>query len=123
MSKLLLFSIFTLTSSIGNGQEVDANQDILLQDPNLSLKYQRGPYLVYDCFSKHWVCTAEPEWNQCKQSREYAIDERDRVMPCSTVKKFGDDQACIKYQRILVNESMQNRFCLHPEIREVEKIY
>ena len=115
VSKLLLFISLVFTS-ITWAQDVDSDQieeaeDITLRDPNLSLKYQKGAFLLYDCVDKHWVCTAKPEFLSCKESRDIAIKDQSSTRPCVPIREFSSDQACQNHQRTLVDSAMRTRFC------------
>lgn len=129
MSKfiLVIFTIFVFCFSTvmaqTNQKLSEAGEDILLQDPQLSSLYQRGPFLVYDCISKHWVCTAKPEKNRCNLARSEAIAENDEKLPCATVKAFKDHLECVKFQGFVTNSNMGNRFCMHPTVRRMEFNY
>lgn len=107
-------------SAAGNNQ-AEESQDILLQDPNLSLKYQRGKYLVYDCIDKHWVCTGEPEFDNCIDGREIAISENYERLPCVPIMQFDEVKACQKVQTRLTDRAFTMRDCLSKEMREVSK--
>ncbi len=100
--------------------ENDKALDILLLDPFLSAKYERGEYLLYDCEAKHWVCTVESEFKRCKLQRE--IDERleNPQVSCAPIKKYASNESCIQKQIRLTNADMQNRFCRHSELRKLD---
>lgn len=103
--------------------EEQANQDILLSDPYLSLLYQRGSYLIYNCYDKHWVCSGKAEYDSCLEERNFAIDENEDKLPCAPIQQFTSEKACQEYQTQLTDFNMENRFCLHPERREIELVY
>jgi hypothetical protein len=141
MSKFILFIIITFVLPV-YGQEginVSSEQksspqeiaepnknpgvDILLLDNELSLLYSRGPYLVYDCQSRHWVCTGKNEVERCKNAREFSIVENEVNLPCAVIKVFEDEKSCQKKQQIVIDGALENRFCMHPERREQIKSY
>jgi hypothetical protein len=133
--KVLIF-LFILSSSVFAqsvgaqavaGEQVTAdengNLDVALEDPDLSLRYQRGSYLLYDCIEKHWVCTGSPEYNYCKKSREEAILDRSPKLPCAHVKLFKNEKSCNRTQQIITSRGDYARFCLHPEYKKKESVY
>tara|TARA_Y100000768_G_scaffold382909_1_gene364092 strand:+ start:11861 stop:12307 length:447 start_codon:yes stop_codon:yes gene_type:complete len=127
----LLSSIFTLlifmqmNSSMAQtpSNSSDKNEDILLSDPYLSVLYQRGAYLIYNCIDGHWVCSGKAEFNSCKETRNEAIKERKVKLPCAPVRTFVSEDDCVAHQASLVNAATENRFCLHPDRRISEIVY
>ena len=97
--------------------------DILLLDNELSLLYSRGPYLVYDCQNRHWVCTGKNEVERCNNAREFAIGENEMRLPCAVIKVFEDEKSCQKKQQVVIDAALENRFCMHPVRREQIKSY
>jgi hypothetical protein len=117
--KLLLMAFLSLK---GAAFAVEST-DILLFDNELSAFYQRGEYLVYDCVGKHWVCTGERENDRCVVSRKNAILDNKDSLPCAVVKKLKNHKVCTVEQGKLINENMQNRFCMHPKLRQRYRSY
>ena len=120
-SKFLLFLI--MSASVHGQQPESEGQDILLKDPYLSVLYQRGKFLIYNCLDQHWVCAGEGEFAACLLEREESIADNQRALPCAPVQEFSSEQACNKYQRDLTDFNMENRFCLHPEQGKQELNY
>ncbi|MBD67155.1 MAG: hypothetical protein CME62_18285 [Halobacteriovoraceae bacterium] len=122
--ELLILSLFVCLSCFA--QEVADEEealDITLQDPFLSIKYQRGEYLVYDCVDKHWVCTGKPEFNNCNEARDIAQYENRNKLPCASVKGFSSEDECNKIQKRLTSSGYDVRFCKSSELRELEKVF
>ena len=94
--------------------------DILLEDVDISFKYQKGKFLIYDCLGSYWVCTSEMEYKRCHESRRNSLADRDENLPCASLKEFSSKKDCIKEQVYLTNNNMENRFCTHPIARESE---
>ena len=114
MSKLLwIFLLFS--SSLCAEDSLDIDQ----QKERLSLKYTRGPYLLYDCVDKHWVCTDEREMQSCEKSRQESLLERDQYFSCAYIEKFKNSKICIEKQKWLTTFAVDIIFCLNPEIRNV----
>jgi hypothetical protein len=97
--------------------------DILLQDPEMSIFYQKGGYLIYDCIEKHWVCTAKPEHERCIAVRKNSISDNDPKLPCASIKKFISHEVCIKSQKEMVDWGIRGRFCKHPTINKNEMTF
>lgn len=88
------------------------SDDFLLQDPNLSERYQRGSYLVYDCASRHWVCTAKDEYQRCERERAEAKQNRQGNLVCGHFRKFDTIEQCQQKQRHMTDFNSSDRFCL-----------
>lgn len=101
----------------------DENEDILLSDPYLSVLYQRGSFLIYNCIDGHWVCSGKAEFDSCKETRSEAIKERKTKLPCAPVRAFASEDDCVAHQASLVSAATENRFCLHPDRRISEIVY
>lgn len=99
-----------------------AQQDIALLDPFLSLKYTRGPYLIYDCKDKHWVCAGKAEFNYCQESRDFQIKERSESLGCVPVRSFNTEIDCNSSQKKLTSRAVATRFCAHPNIQGATKL-
>ena len=99
-------------------QQIDRNSDdFLLQDPNLSDRYQRGSYLVYDCKEMHWVCTAKAEFDRCKQLRDKALELKLNNLQCADFEKFASVDECIKHLTWQTNYQPQHRFCIGEQLK------
>lgn len=97
-----------------------ASVDFLQQDPNMDVKYQKGPWLVYDCLDNHWVCTRELEYRQCQSHRKKAILDNEKELPCAYFNKFKSQESCWIEQTKLTNRAEPYLFCLHPEEQKKE---
>lgn len=120
-----VFSIFLVFhAAVVTAQETSPeNEDILLSDPYLSVLYQRGEYLIYNCIDGHWVCSGKAEFESCKETRNEALKDKDTKLPCAPVRVFQSEKDCVAHQASLVNANTENRFCLHPDRREIEIVY
>jgi hypothetical protein len=123
---LLFLSIsfaFAQNSSVGTDEVPSENLDVSLTDPILSLKYQRGKYLVYDCLEKHWVCTGKSEFDLCLEQREVGLLDKNSRMPCGAFDFFKTELNCQKHQTLLTNRGEGTRFCYNTKNESIEKIY
>lgn len=101
---------------------VFAQDDITLSDPFLSLKYSRGPHLIFDCVDNHWVCAGKYEYKNCEEAREFEILERKDKLSCVPVRVFESEAVCVTSQRGITNRSIYIRFCVHPEIQKATSL-
>lgn len=120
---ILIFSSLALSQesevrSVRENTGVEAGVDIDQQDPNLDALYKRGPYLVYDCNTRHWVCTRELEYNRCRIQRKEALLDFEDVLPCATFDIFDKRQDCWQRQQELTDVAKYEQFCMHPSKEE-----
>lgn len=117
--------LISLCSFAQVNQQADdkANLDVLLDDPLLSLKYQRGSYLMYDCTDKHWVCTGKSEYNLCLERRKVGILDKNLNLPCGAFTKFKSEKECQKYQIEVINRSEGVSFCVNENNESADKFY
>lgn len=99
-----------------------SQEDIALLDPFLSDNYTRGGNLIYDCRSKHWVCTGNGEFDYCQKERTFGVNEKISDLGCVPVKVFASEKACIDSQKNLVSGNFGMRFCQHPDLQEANKL-
>ncbi len=120
MSKFI-FLFLSFFMGVASGQSVKNIQknfkqekiDILLQDPQLSEKYERGRYLVYDCEDQHWVCTGKFEYERCQESRSYSRGHNEAHFSCAFVKIYKNEALCIEKQRDFIHLNMATVFCVN----------
>jgi hypothetical protein len=109
-----------------NGDErvgLESGVDFLQQDPFMNAKYQKGPWLVYDCAGGYWACTGKPEYLACEASRKTAMLDYEPQMPCAHFKKFKSRQECWVAQTKFTSRGRNYRFCLHPRQQKLEFSY
>lgn len=107
-----------LTSVPNENRGLEVGIDFDNQDPQLDALYIRGPYLVYDCYSKHWVCTGELEYKRCLEQRKEAILDMKYKLPCASFEAFRKRKDCYETQQELTNTSRYERFCLNADLEE-----
>lgn len=121
LSSLFTVSVMLVFSVAAYAQD-EGNEDILLSDPYLSVLYQRGSFLIYNCADKHWVCTARPEFVGCIEARNESLKDNEANLPCAPIREFDSEKDCVAHQASLVNAQTENRFCIHPDRREIELV-
>lgn len=82
-------------------------------------KYIRGEYLLYDCSSRHFVCTGKNEFELCKKQYERAKDSSLLKYPCIPYKSFQNQKNCIDNQRTLTEKGITEIFCQNEEIKKL----
>lgn len=84
-----------------------------LQDGEpLSFKYRKGPYLLYDCHKRHYVCTEKAEFKQCVDYRRVNRKYRDIKYDCVSFKKFDESSACqVEQVKLAQGAFSQNTLC------------
>ena len=68
-------------------------------DVRISRFYRRGPYLIYDCESKHFACVTEENFEDCGERRKKAKIWNKKNLVCAPLKKFEKRLACEKTHR------------------------
>lgn len=112
---VLLFILLTTSGQVlaepGN-EEFDPLKDFL------SIKYEAGPALVYDCLDKHWVCTGKSEHKDCTGRRLKNIEEGRIELNCMADKVFESKYDCVNFLERIIHRGNVPRGCLHPEHRK-----
>lgn len=92
--------------------EFDANNDFI------SVKYNAGPALVYDCLDRHWVCTGATEHQACQEKKAANIDIGRHELDCVPAKVFETKRDCYVLARQLVVRGNVPSACLNPKERK-----
>jgi hypothetical protein len=100
--------------SVKENKGLEVGVDIDQQDPNMDALYKKGPYLVYDCKNKHWVCTQELEYKRCQIQRKTSLLDYENELACAYFDVFDRREDCWKKQQELTNVAKYEQFCLHP---------
>lgn len=109
--KILTFVlIWSLLITSALGQKEDEDGEKLLSD-----KYYSGPYLVYDCQDKHWVCTDKEAVESCNAARKRALERKGITMPCFVVKEYKKYKGCLKSNKKMINQIGDTKYCYHPD--------
>lgn len=102
--------------SVTEARGLKVGVDFDNESPVLDAFYIRGSYLVYDCDTKHWVCTGEIEYKRCNRQRSEAILDMDKKLPCAIFDIYQKREDCHKAQVELTNSARFERFCLNPSL-------
>lgn len=116
MKRLLLFMILSLIQGV-QAQDTLPQSDKLVTGYDhkrdiISRDYVTGPYLIYNCERKHWVCVLEEYFEDCKEMR--AEDERfNRPQArCAPVGEFDVKFSCFQEQLRLVSNVDPTKLCI-----------
>ena len=109
MSKLLLL----LLPIVAFTQTFEVSKTLL------SNKYIEGPYLMYDCMDKHWVCASIEEYEECKSSTMEVIIDYKSHFKCVNYKKFENLKDCISFQKRQVTLAKKVLFCENKKLKSV----
>lgn len=78
----------------------------------ISDEYLAGPFLIYDCQNKHWVCVLEEHFENCQDMREEDIRSEKVYSRCAPVGEFPVKFSCFQEQLRLVSNVDPSRLCL-----------
>jgi hypothetical protein len=111
---LLQFIILlSLSGFAADEQGLKVGVDFDNESPVLSSLYIRGTHLVYDCSSKHWVCTGDKEFNRCKEQRTRSLLDLKYHLPCASFDVYKSRKDCKEAQLNLTESARYERFCLN----------
>lgn len=109
--KLMLFCMILAPYLLADSGEKVLND----YDPKVDIisdKYEAGPFLIYDCLDKHYVCVLESYFNDCAEAREKDIHNKELKMSCAPISKHLNKKSCFQKQLFMVSQNHGNRFCV-----------
>ncbi|GEM_PF-3121892 len=84
----------------------------------ISDDYEAGPFLIYNCEKKHWVCVIEDNYTSC-QNQRLADDKKEGVEhSCAPIGKFPTKKSCFQRVLYMTGQNYGDRFCLKQEWKE-----
>lgn len=101
----------------------EAEKELAGFDPVVDLiseKYEAGPYLIYDCEDKHWVCVGESFYKECEEKRAEDLKARKLATRCAPITKYPVKKSCFQRAQFLVGKNHGTRFCIGEAWREKE---
>jgi hypothetical protein len=85
----------------------------------ISEKYEAGPYLIYDCQEKHWVCVLEPYFIACEDQRKMDSSLIENAKhSCAPIGKFPNKISCFQRQLFLTTHHHGDRFCIKDDWKQ-----
>lgn len=110
--KLMLFCVLIIsgTALADDGEKAlndyDPRVDIISED------YEAGPYLIYDCAKKHYVCVLESYFKECEQKKLKDIALNKERVSCTPVSEHLNKKSCFQKQLLLVSRNHGTRSCI-----------
>lgn len=105
---LVLFSLQLLAD--------DQERYIAGFDPKVDIiaeNYEAGPYLIYDCQEKHWVCVMESFYKECEEKRTRDLASTNNVYhSCAPIGLFPTKKSCFQRQLFMTTHNHGKRFCV-----------
>ncbi len=100
------------------GRSDDGPKSLAGFDPKVDIiadNYEAGPFLIYDCKEKHWVCVTGPYFKECEEKRLAEAGLTGTHHSCAAVGEFPTKKSC--FQRLLFMTTHQHgsRFCIKDE--------
>lgn len=86
----------------------------------ISEKYEAGPYLMYDCVDKHWVCVMDSFYKECSVKRSKEVIDKKPDLSCAPIGRFPGKKACFQRQLYLTTHNHGSRFCLHEDVQRLQ---
>lgn len=116
--KLMLFLLMS-TSAFGyDGEKVlndyDPKTDIISEE------YEAGPYLMYDCQQKHFVCVLENYYKECQEKRDKDIHEKKLHLSCAPIEQMPNKKSCFQKQLFFVSQNHGTKFCVGESWKQKE---
>lgn len=113
----MIFSLMTMTLALADdGEKIlsgfDPSRDVI------SEKYFAGPYLIYDCEEKHWVCVMEDDFKECQKKRDEDKNNKKEILGCAPLGSFPTKKSCFQRQLFLTGQNHGTRFCISDEWKE-----
>lgn len=104
---MIFMTLFWLMMAFADSEKFDPRYDIF------SNKYEAGPYLLYDCEAKHWVCTEEITYKECEEKRKAEVlSDVNTHHSCAPVGKFVGKKSCYDRQLFMVSQNFGSRVCV-----------
>jgi hypothetical protein len=109
----IFFILLLLAQSWAFGLEVNPHGDSEAGADLISDIYQAGPYLIYDCQEKHWVCVLESYHKDCQMKREKdLLDKEGLYHSCAPLGVLPTKKSCFQRQLFLTTHNYGTRFCI-----------
>lgn len=82
--------------------------------------YEAGPFLIYDCKERHWVCVLESYYKDCEASREEDQLLKKLELRCAPITKLSNKKSCFQQQLFLTSQNAGSNFCVGDEWKQKE---
>lgn len=117
MKMLFMLALFMLSLPLYAQEKgvagFDPRTDIIADN------YDAGPFLIYDCKEKHWVCVMEDFYKECgeKRTRDLASTE-ETTHSCAPVGEFPTKKSCFQRQLFMTTHNHGDRFCIKDDWKQ-----
>ena len=82
------------------------------EETKISKDFLKGPYLIYNCEHKHYMCVNQLGFKTCQVRMEQSIRDEYDLKRCLPIKKFSSQKDCFeKGQYKLAPKSKIFRYC------------
>lgn len=115
---LLILIFFTLEGWSQTTKKIESGYDATVDI--ISEKYEAGPYLIYDCVDKHWVCVLEEFYRGCQSLREESLAKGSVSLACAPIGKFPTKRSCFQRTLFMATHNHGDRFCINDKFRPRE---
>ncbi|MFP5385656.1 MAG: hypothetical protein ACLGHN_06220 [Bacteriovoracia bacterium] len=117
--RILFFFLFFLAADSTRAEDYGPLDDEGTFQDIISEEYEAGPFLIYDCKDKHWVCVQPSYYENCKTLRKNDLAQREGLYhTCAPVGKFPTKKSCFQRQLFLTTHNHGNRFCIKDKWKE-----
>lgn len=112
----LLMISFIFGGHFVYGQEEDANVNIdeffrYTNEPRISLEYNRGEHLIYDCKKQSFICVNKESYELCSENRVKAKEEEKRNLACAPLLVLKDQKECFSFQITNIERARVKTYC------------
>jgi hypothetical protein len=117
--KLMLFCILMISGALADDGEKDLNG----YDPKVDMiseDYEAGPFLIYDCAKKHYVCVLESYSKECEEKRLKDLALNKENVSCTPISEHLNKKSCFQNQLLLVSRNHGTRGCVAREWKQKE---
>ena len=94
--------------------DYDPSTDVIAEN------YEAGPYLIYDCVEKHWVCVLESYYNDCVSARVEDQLLKRLDLRCAPIAQLPNKKSCFQKQLYLTGQNVGPNFCVGDEWKQKE---
>lgn len=116
--KLMVFLLVSFAAFADDGEKVlndyDPKVDIISED------YEAGPFLIYDCKKKHFVCVLESYYKACDEKREKDNHNKELDLSCAPIAEMPNKKSCFQKQLFFVSQNQGTKFCVGAEWKQKE---
>lgn len=117
--KLMLFFILMISGALADDGEKELND----YDPKVDMiseDYEAGPYLIYDCDQKHYVCVLESYFKECEEKHQKDLDLNKKNVSCTPISVHLNKKSCFQKQLLVVSRNHGTRACIARDWKQKE---